>query len=491
MYTDDFGFDSKPFNPRDPRGLYHNADFDAACAALLQGIRTRQGVMLLTGEAGLGKTLILRRCMAEADDIRFILLGNANLDFPDILNYLCADLGLRGDEPDAEPRDRLLLNALAAYAGRGQAVALLIDDAHHLRIGTLQCLWDFVATSAAAADQRLQVVLAGLPEIEGKLRQPELRPLRESLQVQCRLGRLSALETELFIAHQLKAAGHAGADLLSPEVVERIAHYSQGVPCAIAKLCDTVLLFASLQAEREITPAMVDEAAQSCFFGDRAQLPKPADLEPPIAAAVIAPSLAAEVLLRWNSSGTLVKRWALVALTTAAIIWLWPSEPVPKDQSPPPYSLVRSPVPGQREYLADPPGASPPVSVRLPVPAAMPLAIPVPDSTESGTPASENRPVLPTETATAPRIPDPVSTTQPQADSETKTKATGSRADQTRARPLSQTTRPQASRVQSQPRVAKYRKVTKYRKVAKARRGWASTVRYPWEKPTATGFNQK
>jgi MSHA biogenesis protein MshM len=161
MYTDDFGFDSKPFNPRDPRGLYHNADFDTACAALLQGIRTRQGVMLLTGEAGLGKTLILRRCMAEADDIRFILLGNANLDFPDILNYLCADLGLRGDEPDAEPRDRLLLNALAAYAGRGQAVALLIDDAHHLRIGTLQCLWDFVATSAVAADQRLQVVLAG------------------------------------------------------------------------------------------------------------------------------------------------------------------------------------------------------------------------------------------------------------------------------------------------------------------------------------------
>jgi type II secretory pathway predicted ATPase ExeA len=430
--------------------------------------------------------------MAEADDIRFILLGNAHLDFPDILNYLCADLGLRGDEPDAEPQDRLLRDALAACAGRGQAVALLIDDAHHLRIGTLRSLWDFAATSAVAVDQRLQVVLAGLPEIEGKLRQPELRPLRESLQVQCRLGRLSALETELFIAHQLKAAGHAGADLLSPAVVERIAHYGQGVPCAIAKLCDTVLLFASLQAEREITPAMVDEAAQSCFFGDQAQLPKPADLEPPIASAAIAPSLAAEALLRWSSSGTLVKRWVLVALTTAAIIWLWPSEPVPKDQPPPHYSLVRSPVPGQREYLADPPGASPPVSVRSPVPPeAAPPAIPAPEATESGTPASENRLVLPTETAATPRIPDPVSITQPQAGPETKPNATGSRADQTSARPLSQTTRPQASRVQSQPRVAKYRKATKHRKVAKARYRWASTVRYPWEKPTATGFNQK
>jgi hypothetical protein len=58
--------------------------------------------------------------------------------------------------------------------------------------------------------------------------------------------------------------------LLSPEVVERVTHYGQGVPRAIALLCDTVLLFASLQAEREITPTMVDEAAQSCFFGDQA-----------------------------------------------------------------------------------------------------------------------------------------------------------------------------------------------------------------------------
>ena len=55
MYTSYFGFDSKPFKPRDPREFYRNADFDAACAAILQGIRARQGFLLLTGEAGLGK----------------------------------------------------------------------------------------------------------------------------------------------------------------------------------------------------------------------------------------------------------------------------------------------------------------------------------------------------------------------------------------------------------------------------------------------------
>jgi len=485
MYTDFFGFGSKPFNPRDPRGFYHNAGFDAACAVILQGIRKRQGVMLLTGEAGLGKTLILRRCMAEADDIRFILLGNANLDFPDILNYLCADLGLRGGEPDAGPQNRLLLEALAAYASRGQAVALLIDDAHHLRINTLRCLWDFVATSAGAVDQRLQVVLAGLPEIESKLRQPELRPLRESLQAQCRLERLSALETDLFIAHQLKAAGHAGDDLLSPAVVERITQYSQGVPRAIALLCDTVLLFASLQSEREITLEMVDEAATSCFFGEQAELPKPAELEPLIASAPIAPPRAAEIPFRLNSSRTLVKRWALAALTTAAIIWLWPAEPVPKGKPPPHNSLV------QREHLADPPGANPQVSAMSPVPAAMPPAITMPDFSEAGTPAAESRPALPNEITAAPLTPDPVSTPQLQAEPETQPKVTGSRVDKTRSLPFSAAQSPtrqnwqQAKRIQSQPRIAKHRKVAKHR------RWWVSGVRYPWERPTATGFNQK
>ena len=282
MYTSNFGFDSKPFKPRNPREFYRNANFDAACAAFLQGIRTRQGFMLLTGEAGLGKSLILRRCMVEADDIHFILLGNAHLDFPDILNYLCADLGLASGEADVEQRNRLLRDALAAYANRGQAVALLIDDAHHLRISALQQLWEFMTGAAVAADQRPQVVLAGLPEIEGKLRQPELRPLDESLRVRYRLERLNEVETGLFIAHQLNAASHADGDLLSPAIVERIARYGQGAPRTIALLCDTILLFASLQAEREITPALVDEAAQSCFLGDHTDVsPAPVNAAPP------------------------------------------------------------------------------------------------------------------------------------------------------------------------------------------------------------------
>jgi general secretion pathway protein A len=226
MYAEYFGFDSKPFKPNHPNSFYRNATIDAAVVDILGGIRKRRGLILLTGEAGLGKTLLLRRCMAEADDVRFMLLGNAHLDFPDILTYLCGDLGLEVGDLDFERQSRLLLDA---YASRDRTVALLVDDAHHLRASALRRLWDFVEASAVNPEQRLPVVLAGLPDIEDRLRQPELRLLQDHVRVRCRLTPLSGMETGLFIDQQLKAAGHAGGDLLSPAVVERIApHCGRG-----------------------------------------------------------------------------------------------------------------------------------------------------------------------------------------------------------------------------------------------------------------------
>ncbi len=270
MYTTYFGFENKPFKPKDLKDYYRNDNFDGACADILNAIRERRGFVLLTGEAGFGKTLVLRRCMAEAADVFFILLNNANLDFPDILNYLCTSLQLPVDGLNVEQQSKLLLETVAAHARRNQPVALLIDDAQHLRIGVLSRLRDFVET-AAEPGQRLQVVLAGLPEIEGKLRQPELRRLHEQTQVRCRLDRLSSMETELFINHQFETAGYTGEALFSPAVIERINHYSQGAPRAVAMLCDAMFLFASLESGQEITADLVDEAARNCFLGERAQ----------------------------------------------------------------------------------------------------------------------------------------------------------------------------------------------------------------------------
>ncbi len=280
MRTGNIESKHSPLKTKELRHFYRNTLFDAACAGILDGIRERCGMMLLIGETGVGKTLLLHRCMAEAPDIRFILLTNAGLDFPDILNYLCASLELPADHLDAGQRSRLLLEALAACERRNQPVTLLIDDAHQLRVGVLRRLHDFVEMPAIPA-QRLQVVLAGLPEIEAKLRQPELQRLQTRITTCCRLGSLSDAEAALFIRHQFETAQHWNGELPASAIIDRIVQYGQGVPRVLATLCDTILLFAGLELDGELTPALVDEAAKSCFLNESFEPHPPA--APPVA----------------------------------------------------------------------------------------------------------------------------------------------------------------------------------------------------------------
>jgi hypothetical protein len=299
------------------------------------------------------------------------------------------------------------------------------------------------------------------------------------------------LETRLFIDHQFKAAGHAGDDPLSPAVVERIAYHSHGVPRAIVKLCDAVLLFASLQSERTITPTMVDEAAQNCFFGNQAELPGPVDVEPPPVSAAIAPPAIAEVSRRRWSPRALMNGLTLALIIAATVIWLWPAEQVAEDKPPPHHPL------GQGEPVADLPDAPSALPANAPDPAATLPTIPAPDSRESGEPAPEPQPLPPARNVAGPLTPEPISTTHSQAGSSVKPKAAASRADPARPRSSGASSSPvrtkgrQASRIESQPHNAKPQKVAGFRKGAKARRGQAYTVGYPWEKPAATGFNEK
>ncbi|MFO1371841.1 MAG: AAA family ATPase [Candidatus Competibacteraceae bacterium] len=272
MYNTYFGFDDKQFKFNDPRNFYSNPNFKTVCADLLAGIRAHRGFMVLTGEAGVGKTVTLRHCMVTAgEDIRFVLLTNTNLDFPDIINYLCANLEIKATGLDLPQQISQLLDVLATHASQGRTIALVIDDAHTLRVKVLVQLRGFVEMSTTP-ERRLQVVLVGLPELEGKLRQPGLRSLWDSL-IRCRLNRLEDHEVELFIRHQLQMAGDQNQILLSPAVIQHIAQYCKGVPRAIAMLYNTLVLFASLEHDRDITPELVDEAARSCFLDvERPQL---------------------------------------------------------------------------------------------------------------------------------------------------------------------------------------------------------------------------
>jgi len=107
----------------------------------------------------------------------------------------------------------------------------------------------------------VQIVLVGQPELEEKLERAELRKLRQSVMVRCRLGPVGLDEVEPYIDARLRNIGHDGKDLFAHEAIEKIALYSGGIPRLINNICDNALLIAYAQSKFQVSGTMVDEVA--------------------------------------------------------------------------------------------------------------------------------------------------------------------------------------------------------------------------------------
>ena len=259
MYTDFFGFDEKPFRLKpDPRFFYSNAIYEKAYSSILSSILERKGFTVLTGEAGTGKTALIRKCVASLDSsVRFIFFSNSIVSFEDILDQLCDELGLSVKAGEYFNKTRILESFFAAQIRSGKTFAVLIDDAQNLEAGILHNLQS-LSRSPRTQGNLLQFVLVGLPELRDKLKLDDL--------ILCSLEPLKSQEIGRFINQQLSAVGYKKGDLFTPDAIRRIAAYSKGIPRSICALCDSALFIASLSQNRLITPEIVEEAAQNCFL---------------------------------------------------------------------------------------------------------------------------------------------------------------------------------------------------------------------------------
>src|SRR3954453_17296756 len=209
MYPGFFGFREKPFNlTPDPNFLYQNASYREALAALHYGIAERKGFVTLIGEAGTGKTTLLRRLLAElGPETRSVLVLNPSVAFEDLLAFILTDLG----RPPAPGKPQLeMLEALNAELldtlARGGNVVVLIDEAQDLGIGVLEEL-RLLSNLETAKEKILQFVLAGQPELDEILERRELRQLRQRIAVFARLRPLARREVEAYVAARIEAAG--------------------------------------------------------------------------------------------------------------------------------------------------------------------------------------------------------------------------------------------------------------------------------------------
>jgi general secretion pathway protein A len=276
MLETHFGFRETPFGVTpDPRFFYSHPVYLEGLAALVHGIRSKKGFMLVTGEVGTGKTTLLRKLMRHLEaTVHFVFVSNSHLTSYGLTELMVHDLGLTNKEKGRLEMIQELNSYLIQQLRTGRTVALLIDEAQKLSDEALEGLCD-LSNLETDEEKLLQIVLVGQPELTTKLSKSSLRRIKQRIALHHRLHALQTpSEVEQYMRHRLQIAGYDGPEIFGKEAIEAIWHYSAGIPRLINVICDNALTVACVAAKRKISPYMIMKAAGGLLLEQGAEASK-------------------------------------------------------------------------------------------------------------------------------------------------------------------------------------------------------------------------
>jgi type II secretory pathway predicted ATPase ExeA len=263
MYGKHFGFAELPFSVTpDPRFSYTNSLYREAFATLRYGIESRKGFIVITGEAGTGKTTLLRRLMRSVEaTTHTAFIFNTHLDLTELLRLAMNDLGVLYSTQDRLTLMAQLNDYLIEQLHKDHIVSLLIDEAQELSDEMLEEL-RLLSNLETDSAKLIQIVLMGQPELEQKLDQPQLRQLKQRVAVRCRLAPLRSDEVAPYINSRLQTVGYKGKELFDLGSVQKIALYSKGIPRLVNVICDNALLIAYATSKSTVSAKIIDDVAR-------------------------------------------------------------------------------------------------------------------------------------------------------------------------------------------------------------------------------------
>ena len=300
-YEPYYGLKAKPFSlSTDPRTLYTSAAHRAVIDDILAGIRRREGIVVLTGDMGTGKTTLCRAALYQLDRKTFTtFVPDPSLSREDLLRMLLVDFGevsvddLRRGRLAGSSRPDLsyqLYEFLTSLESVDAFAVLVIDEAQHLA----QPLLDEIRALAdlEAGRRLLQIVLVGQPELQTRLKQFPMRPIDQRVTVRCELRPLTKQDVAGYVAHRLATAGGTRERIaFAAEAIDVIHAASHGVPRLVNIICDRALSRAHLARlaviERSVVAGVIDEmqltASQFVMSGqviDRTSVPPVGEVTP-------------------------------------------------------------------------------------------------------------------------------------------------------------------------------------------------------------------
>lgn len=267
MYKEFFQISRDPFDlTPDPARFVATARHNEALASLYYGIRQHKGFVVVTGEVGTGKTLLLRcllQLFEQSKDFAYAYLFNSRLSPLEFLQYVLADFGL---ETAGKSKSELLFEFGIFLNRRGAqqlTTVLIVDEAHDLSEDLLEEVR--LLSNLEAPDKKLlQIVLVGQPELDQKLDSFRLRQLKQRIAIRTHLVALTRQETATYITQRLEAAGvDAGREpIFPPETVEEVYRWSKGLPRLINSICENALISAFASTQSSVAPDVIVNVAR-------------------------------------------------------------------------------------------------------------------------------------------------------------------------------------------------------------------------------------
>ena len=282
MYERYYGLQERPFDlSPNPRFLCFTPQHREALAHLEYGLAGRPGVTVLVGEAGTGKTTLVRKALQASTDHSIIVhLSNPTLTRAEFFEYLAGGFGFSSEAGRSKiaflrELQEALNNELAPR------LALVVDEAQSVPYELLEEIR--LLTNAESANGRsIAVALVGQPELARRLDEARLRQLKQRVVLRCELTPLTLKDTATYISARVKTAGGEATQLFTRDAVIAIHQHSNGIPRVISVICDNALVNGFAADQKPVGAAAVNEVCKSLSLGNdtKPAAPPPAPVRP-------------------------------------------------------------------------------------------------------------------------------------------------------------------------------------------------------------------
>jgi general secretion pathway protein A len=269
MYESFYGLSSAPFDVTpNPKHLILTPTHREALHALEYGVRGRKGIILLLGDAGTGKTTLLRKSLAmrlaegNGSAPGCVYIKNPKLTSAELFEQLASGFHLPASAMVSKPRMlKLLEEALVAAHAAGREAVLIVDEAQSLPDDLIEEL-RLLANIETDEIKLLPLILAGQPELGDRLNSHALRQFKQRITLRCELKPFTLQETATYIFARVRLAGGDASKMFTREAVMGIHDASKGIPRTISVICDNALMTAFAMDKQKVDAATIEEVCR-------------------------------------------------------------------------------------------------------------------------------------------------------------------------------------------------------------------------------------